>query len=287
MKWRLVLAVAVLFPGVACRSKDRPLARPIGDARESIRIGDRNEGVVKSVGCVANGALGRRTVTVDGVLRRYRIVASLPFEPGVPHTVVFAFHGSGGNGDSFQRQMDLERHLKNALIIYPDAIERRVWANEFATHWGKVEDLPFVDAMDEEVSRAFCVDRSRIFAVGWSSGGYFANQLACARNDRFRAIASLSGGGPEAIQCSKAVPTLLYHDRGDSKVLYSTGRESLSAWRKTNGCSDSVRYWGDTDCLLFTECARAQPVVWCETEGEGHSVPPAIRDRVAAFVSSF
>lgn len=228
-----------------------------------------------------------RTATVDGIVRRYKIVSSAPFNPSVPHLVVFAFHGSGGDGESFRRQMGLETRLNDALVIYPDAIERRVWANEFATHWGKVADLSFVDAIEQDVRRSFCVDTSRVFAVGWSSGGYFANQLGCARRDRFRAIASLSGGGPEEITCDQAIPLFLYHDRDDAKVLYTTGRTSLNAWQTTNGCSDRVRAWGDTGCLFFSECSKAQPIVWCETEGEGHTVPPAIRDRVASFISSF
>lgn len=186
--------------------------------------------------------------------------------------------------------MPLESFLgDSAVIVYPDAVVRRIWADQFATHWGKFEDLPFFDALVSTMRSAYCIDDSRVFAVGWSSGGYFANQLGCARSPVLRAVASLSGGGPEEIACDRAMPVFLYHDRDDSKVTYATGRASLRAWTRTNGCADRIRRWGETGCVTFSSCGDSSTqaqVVWCETEHQGHAVPRTVTRDLAAFLQS-
>ena len=222
-------------------------------------------------------------VMVDGQRRKYLVVLPRGYVPTRPYPLLFAFHGSGGNGEGYRSWLDLESYYGDAVIaVYPDAVVRRIWAEEVATHWGRVEDLPFFDAMLDAIGREHCVDRARVLATGWSSGGYFANQLACARPDAVRAIASLSGGGPEQIDCPRPHAAFIFHDRDDHAVMISEGRASRDHWRTTNACGRSRT---EGTCEVYTGCAA--PLVGCETSGNGHGVPPSVRAAMWSFLSAF
>jgi poly(3-hydroxybutyrate) depolymerase len=53
--------------------------------------------------------------------------------------------------------------------------------------------------------RNYCIDDARVFSAGVSMGGYFSNQVGCELSDRFRAVASIMGGGPleYSVRCTK------------------------------------------------------------------------------------
>jgi polyhydroxybutyrate depolymerase len=57
-----------------------------------------------------------------------------------------------------------------------------------------MDDLAFVDAMLDLLSREYAVDASRIYASGFSNGGQMTSRLALERYDRFAAIAAAAGG---------------------------------------------------------------------------------------------
>lgn len=229
----------------------------------------------------ADGALAR-TLSDGTELRTYQIVLPAHYDPRRPYPLVLSFHGSGGNGDGFRRSMH-EAGALEAIVLFPDAVVRRVWGEHFATHWGKTEDLPFFDALVATTRATFCVDEARVFAWGWSSGGYFANQLGCVRPDVVRAIVALSGGGPENVTCQTPMAAFIHHDRNDGSVAFATGSESRDHWRAVNRC-DGARAT-ENGCTVFDGCQ--QPLVWCATRGNGHGVPPSVRDAAWAFLRRF
>lgn len=216
--------------------------------------------------------------------RSYELVLPAHYDPRHAYPLVVAFHGSGGNGSGFRRYARLEDLSNDGVItVYPDAVVRRVWGENFATHWGKSEDLPLVDGLVARMKSSLCIDESRIFAFGWSSGGYFANQLGCVRPDVFRAIVSLSGGGPENVTCTHPMAAFFQHDRDDGSVAFSTGKESREIWRKTNHCSGTL---SERDgCTIYDGCAA--PVVWCETSGNGHGPSRSGTTAAWTFLGAF
>jgi len=58
--------------------------------------------------------------------------------------------------------------------------------------WGK-SDVELTDAILKEVEGDLCIDKSRIFATGFSFGGAMSIAIACARADVFRGVAFFSG----------------------------------------------------------------------------------------------
>lgn len=237
-----------------------------------------------SLGCARDADLGPRLDVDAGGARRTAIVRGARAGARAPRPLVLAFHGSGGDGAGFARWTKLEERL-DALVVYPDAVVRTVWADHRATHWGATEDLPFVDALVGAALAGGCVDRARIFAVGWSSGGYFANQLACARADALRAVVAFAGG-PAVAACPRPVATWMQHDTDDGDVAYATGLEALAQARTRNACGKDFAAAAGP-CRAALGCAPDAPLVFCPTHGHGHPPPPAALEAAARFLEAF
>ncbi len=258
---------------------------PIAVAFAGIHL-DADIPPVRTTGCgAAWSALGRsrQSIDIDKTPRTYELVVPKTYDSARPYRLVLAFHGSGWNGSAFIGQLGFESETgDDAILVYPDAVVRHIWGTESATHWGRVDDLPFVDALVARLKSTLCIDERRIFAVGWSSGGYFANQLGCVRPNLVRAIVSLSGGGPEQATCTEPVPTFLHHAQDDRSVYVSEGRKSRDSWYATNGCKAELAI--ASGCTTFS-CK--QPLVYCETNHTGHSMPPSVRAAAWTFLRGF
>jgi poly(3-hydroxybutyrate) depolymerase len=163
---------------------------------------------VTSAGC-SNGATGvfNTAMLVNGVSRSW--VTSVPTTAAsscVPFKVVFAFHGSGGNGTTSRSSLlPLEFYsAEKAIFIYPDgagvppggctSVPSGQTTNFGWTCTSSSEDLIFFDQLLNWVSSNYNVDTSKVFVTGFSAGGFFATTVACFRNTSIRAAAIMSGG---------------------------------------------------------------------------------------------
>merc|ERR1712154_515804 len=55
------------------------------------------------------------------------------------------------------------------------------------------DDVGFIDALLDELEATYCVDRSRVYATGYSNGGMMTQRLGCELNHRLAAIAPQHG----------------------------------------------------------------------------------------------
>ena len=96
-------------------------------------------------------------------------------------------------------------------------------------------------------SRRFCVDTTRVFALGFSYGGGMSYALACGRPTVFRAVAVYSGGVLSGCEGgTQPVAYLGIHGLGDNVLGTSGGRSMRDRFVMNNGCTDQ-------------EPARAEP----------------------------
>ena len=215
-----------------------------------------------------------------GRSRSYTLVVPEGYAPARPYPVVFALHGHGGTGARVRATLDLEKHAQGrAIFVYPDAAQGD-WDLDSPT--AKNRDVALFDAILLHAHGSLCVDERRIFVAGFSNGAYMANQLACRRGERIRAVATHSGGGPYEnedakydeqghLLCpGKAVASLVVHGLADRTVDVSEGDKSIDHWSFANRCSSG---WSRTDpspCKSRNGCA--QPVVACKIPGLSHTV---------------
>jgi polyhydroxybutyrate depolymerase len=151
-------------------------------------------------------------------------------------------------------------------------------------------ELPYFRAVLAQVSKDYCIDKSKIFVTGYSSGAWEAYTLGCAAGDVVHGIAA-DEGGMRAVRppCTGPVAAFLVAGEADTenpigplpptdgayKRLGSPGslpgRDEIL---KRNGCNgtDTVQYDAAYPaCKKYTGCPAAYPVVWCSLPGVGHN----------------
>lgn len=265
-----------------------PGAAGSGDGNGSIGGG----AAVRSAGCGRAQQLdsGARTLEVDGQSRTFLLDVPGDYDPNTPYPLLFGFHGRGFDGAEF-RADDYGGLTSaagdDAIVVHPDALGEveRAWDTE------SERDIRFFDALLSAVGDGLCIDESRVFAAGHSSGGYFTNTLACARGDSLRAIAPVAGGGPfgsggNPPDCERPVSAWVAHSESDQTVLFSNGEGSRDFWRESNDCNDSLVTASPAPCMAFQGCRAGLAVNWCVYEG-GHDWPSFGAQAIWSFFSRF
>lgn len=206
------------------------------------------------------GTVAHETIEIEGSERRYTVRFPGSYRPQFPFPLVFAFHGAGSNGTQFRELIGLEEAARaRAVFVYPTAEEDQ----DGVTRWDGAPDGPdfaLVHAIERELSEAYCIDQARVFAVGFSNGAAFGNELACA--GEVDALAAVSGGGPNPPDCAGPLPAVVVHGRVDPVVPFAYGEHSRDAWLAQNGCANASEPTSPEPCRAYEGCDA--PVHWCE-----------------------
>lgn len=302
MKYRYLGLIAVAASLVAARSfvgcggtepagprskvsptSDTPPSTVPSSADASVEAGT-NDGPPVSDGCAydkSKSAYSSESLGFGDGTRTYGLFVPAPCDPSKPLPVVFLFHGDGGNGASM-RGFGLEDQVAGrAVLVYPDG-PNKTWDLESRPE--NNQDYKFFDALLEDVGKKASIDKSRVFAFGFSRGGFFVNQLGCFRGDKVRAVAAHSGGGPYSEEdgvwdddglftgCNTP-PTaaMVIHGESDGVVPYDKGgKYSARYWQTKNQCQTSTTDFAPSPCVGYQGCQQGHPVVWCSIPSLGH-----------------
>ena len=236
-----------------------------------------------SQGCDAPSgkAEGEYTLMTSGVTRGYHLVPSKTKEP-VP--LVVGFHGYGGNGKGMVGLFGQEElSAGKAVFIYPDGV-KQAWYQD-ALGWDQrsatTPDTVFIKDLVDAALKEHCIDATRVYAVGFSWGGYMSNHVGCALGDRFRATASFSGGASDTKNCTGPASSLFAHGTADQSELISEGRKGRDEWLKLSACASTTKSVAGGACVAYDGCTS--PVWWCEHAGS-HQVPANLKPVVWDFL---
>lgn len=152
---------------------------------------------------IQNGAT-YHTMIVDGIVREwYEYVPENVKESGKQVPLVVAFHGRGGNGETFFDITDMSTvaEERNFIAVFPTADFYQIRENGLrsvrlwnGSYDGKrLDSLKFVRAMIDDIAQRNRIDKKRVYACGQSSGGYMASFCALAASDLFTAVSPWSG----------------------------------------------------------------------------------------------
>lgn len=183
--------------------------------------------------------------------REYIVYVPASYD-GVADVPLFInFHGNGGSASYFQSETAMTglADEENFLLVYPQGTDL-----DGTSHWNPLplggdnksptDDLGFVDALLDALIEAYRVDEDRVYACGYSNGGFMAYGLACNASDRFTAIGSVSGtllGGVESCAPTHPTPVISLNGTSDFVVPYDGGPgypssdEVLDYWTDFNG----------------------------------------------------
>lgn len=173
------------------------------------------------------------TLQIGGAARKYILYAptGLPAHP----PLVYVIHGFNMTG---QQEVGLTRMNAVAdkgkfLVVYPDALLNT--SNQPSWDMSGQGDYDFLLAIIDSADAKYHIDRTRVYASGFSQGGFMSFQLGCRYADKFAAIAPVSGLLSGSCKPSRAVPMFLTFGTADVATPASF-MQSVDAWVKLAEC---------------------------------------------------
>jgi poly(3-hydroxybutyrate) depolymerase len=229
----------------------------------------------KSAGCGKAKTLQNGTIdiTFGGASRKYILRVPDGYDNNHPYRLVFAFAESGASATSVASRNYFTLATldsKSTIFVAPDA------ANGMGS-WSK-SDVELTDAILAELEADLCIDKTRIFATGFSFGGAMCIALACTRADVFRGVAFFSGAdltGSCTGTLTKPIAYYASQASGDSSgtPMPSSGRVKQAEFAAVNGCmpepsATTFPAAGQPHkCTDYKGCSPGHPTKYCVFEG--------------------
>lgn len=250
--------------------------------------------------------LSLKTIRVGNLSRAY---FSERTSVGEARPLIIALHASGSSGSLMARATGLTEIAEAAgyMIVYPNgtglAIDARTWNSGGCCGYAqmhKVDDVAFLRALVEKLSKDGLADPQRVYLVGVSNGGMMAYRMAAEAPGLFKAVAVVSAVldvSPETVKAP--MPVLHIHGSEDPFIpfLGGIGKQEVSqlprisvartieTWVKANGAEprpavtdipDSAN--DGTTIRQYTYRSKTDPqsVVLYEVKGGGHAWPGAV-----------
>lgn len=229
---------------------------------------------------------------VDG-LERQALVAAPASAAASNAPVVFAFHGHGGTAAFMARTFGFYRLWPEAIVVYMQGVrtpgkltdpagERTGWQDTPGTFGDR--DLRFFDAALDDLRRDYKVDDRRIYATGYSHGGYFTYLLWAQRADRLAAVAPCAATAAVAGPITTPRPALHLAGTGDRLVKWERQRLTMDRMRAVNGCDAEGVPWAATGALtaVLYPSTNGTPFV-AATHPGGHGAPAGAGELIVRF----
>jgi poly(3-hydroxybutyrate) depolymerase len=202
--------------------------------------------------------------------------------------LVINMHGLSMNGslEESTSQMDKTADREKFVVIYPDGASAMAWD---ITGNG---DIPFLLALVDTIGGKYNVDRTRVYACGFSMGGYMSHRAGCAAASTFAAIAPVSGLN-SSMSCTppRAISVMQIHGTSDPIVGFSGVAGTISGWVSKNGCPSTAQITNpyppaNTSSKVRKEyygpCKDNTEVILLAVNGGGHAWPNSATDIIAS-----
>lgn len=209
--------------------------------------------------------------------------------------VVFCFHGFTQTGQAMMNYSGFNS-LADAywfLVVYPNGLNFswNIGLNQPGA--STADDVQFTLDMINFLKENFRVDTKKIYATGFSNGGFFCFKLACELSHIITAIAPVGATVYPAqydnCELSRAVPLLQIHGTADFIVPYNGSQgftpvnEIMQFWAEKNRCSTEPLETALPDinpsdnstvtALLYPNCNDDIEVVHYRINSGGHTWP--------------
>lgn len=244
-----------------------------------------------------------------GYVRQYKVHIPPSYDPRVPTPTVFCIHGLSQTavlfctiGSSMIEKSDKE----GFILVMPNGYEASWNAGTCcgAASTEELDDVGLMRVIFAEVSKHVNIDRKRVYATGFSNGGFMSYRLACDAADIFTAVAPSAGGiGTNDLSAatwdlvesgsaigatnsasnftvcapSRPISVLDLHGTEDGLVAFGFQHASLDLIAQHNGCNTVTQpaadpmSRGDTTCVTYTDCPNGIEVTGCSVQGGGHN----------------
>jgi polyhydroxybutyrate depolymerase len=224
--------------------------------------------------------------TVAGVERQALVFA--PSVAGARAPLVFAFHGHGGNMHEAAATMRIQTVWPEAVVVYMqglptvskvDPLGRQPGWQHDSGELGD-RDLRFFDAVLASLRAKYPVDDRRVYATGFSNGGFFSYLLWAARGGALTAFAPCAGRIWPTLHLSDPKPLLQIAGEADPLVALASVEQTVATVRALDGATGPGAACGP-GCTLYPSSKNA-PVEVIVHPG-GHVYPPWAPAKIVEF----
>ncbi len=191
----------------------------------------------------------------DGQAREYILYVPASYDGTTPYPLVISLHGLGDNMNNFSNagfhQVSDTGHF---IVATPQALVDPVLSstawNSNASQFGyvlnaNVDDVGFISALIDTISANYNVNSQRVYATGFSMGGFMTNRLACELNTKIAAFASVAGtiGASQNCVPGRAVSFCHFHGTNDATVpdvgnpYGMDAQQTVDFWVNNNMCN--------------------------------------------------
>jgi hypothetical protein len=242
---------------------------------------------IPSAGCGKAGRPSGGVVTVSGS-HIYSFPAS--YDGNTPVPLIMAFHAAGNRNDQLRnitKGSPIEQHF---VMAFPKS----------AGNGWSLGDSSSIDARYDELVQNYCIDTSRVFATGHSSGAQLIVQFMCRGDDRYAAIAPVASSA-YCMSWRKPLPALIIHGSDDHERANTNqdadGTKDLAPYLSSNHCAtstipheqtgcSSMGVQVDPGCVEYQGCSA--PTIWChhndpQYSGTNHGWPCFANAAIDAF----
>lgn len=243
----------------------------------------------------------REVRTADGRTRAYRLFVPSDLLGKAP--LLLALHGGMGSGLQFEENSGFDglATSNRFIVAYPDGVGRDEDGSRGARTWNGgdccgtaaatgVDDVAFLLAVVQAVSKDHVVDHDRVYLTGHSNGAVMAIRLACEASTAFAAVGVQAGTlGLDSCAPARPLSLLQIHGTADtnmpieggrgsglSDVDFAPPRSAAEAIAAANGCSatptapvDGAN--ADLELQEWPGCQRGTSVQFLAVTGASHA----------------
>jgi len=259
----------------------------------------------------------------DGQVRRFHFFAPGETDDQTSYPLVILLHGHGGSSDQMLGLNNLTAPYKiwvdvaareKIFILVPEGVispdDQLGWndCRGDVTTNPSTDDVGFILALADAMTRTYPIDAERMYASGTSNGGHMSFRLAIEAGDKFAAIAPIVASLPSNSKCSsptEAVALLLLNGADDPILPYHGGLmaggrgevlstvETIEFWKGVNQNTATPvtetfpdLNTADESTIIQTSHGgdtSVQDVVLVTMEGAGHTEPSIAEQYSSVF----
>jgi len=248
------------------------------------------------------------TLTIGG----RPVIVHVPAGAGAkPLPLVLNLHGSGSDGSQQElfTGMDATADADGFVVAYPQGaiavdggyawnVPNEPLVTGAAVPKGTPSDVAYLASVVTQLESRYCIDRTRVYATGFSGGARMASQAACDLSATFAAVAPVSGlRFPSPCPARRDVPVLAFHGTADAVdpfaghgLPYWTYSVPTAAarWAAHDGCAARAVPMTNPGYAVttYTGCRQGSAVELYAISGEGHEWPggPALPKRITKLL---
>jgi polyhydroxybutyrate depolymerase len=249
-----------------------------GSENSSVAFQDENDLALEEVFFI--------TQNIEGVQVQREVLLHIPedFDSSQIYPVVIAFHGNGGQNNSWLLKLSQFVDAGEFIGVYPQG-HLNSW--NLGAEASTADDVYFFNQIMQKIETYSFFDASKVYGIGISNGSALINKLAI-ETSHFSAIAALASQlivGTTPNNSTSPVSVYLMCGTEDTIIPFGGGMsvvghnflsvsDSALSWANAFDCTIEPieEMLGEDEILIYTECDSGKEVRLHSVENAGHNL---------------